>query len=493
MSEISRYCRLLGVKSGATEEELKKAYRDLVQVWHPDRFSANERLKIKAEEQLKEINVGFEYLLANAFQDGVLVEPLERAPPPLPTADEANGDAADVEMPAAGEVRPRKSGVGAVVGLAVVVLLAGGTFFYLRSRPGGSKTVTSSQPPADQIPAAVSARTNAAYTVDLLPTMVPVNGEEMSKGAEGVVLNSNAKTWSRIQTRELISPPFAIRTKIKLSELNDIRFYYGVGRLIFNWEDRPGELCVLSVIHGRNTPVPDRGKLMPDEWHEVVWEITRTSMRILVDGETRFENEGNYAGLKGYPGIGPHIHSLTVGSFVIETPQPLAPASIPVRDHAPPPGDILAALVPEKNVKVTPEPDGLMLTTLANDLENRLRTDQPVHAPFTIRTRAKTDSTNVRLYCGLGRVIYDWEQHPDDLLVWDPVTGKRFQLAGKGLVAPAEWHDFVWDIQPDRMILSVDGEVRFEHKGNYRNLQARPGIGSVWSRVTVDYFVVDRK
>lgn len=43
-------------------DDLKQAYKDLVQVWHPDRFSHNPRLRQKAEEKLKQINVAYESL-----------------------------------------------------------------------------------------------------------------------------------------------------------------------------------------------------------------------------------------------------------------------------------------------------------------------------------------------------------------------------------------------------------------------------------------------
>jgi nucleotide-binding universal stress UspA family protein len=48
---------------------LEEAYRDLVQVWHPDRYSYNPRLRSKAEEKLKEVNNAYELLqrvLANS-------------------------------------------------------------------------------------------------------------------------------------------------------------------------------------------------------------------------------------------------------------------------------------------------------------------------------------------------------------------------------------------------------------------------------------------
>jgi DnaJ-class molecular chaperone len=46
----------------ASSDEVKQAYKDMVNVWHPDRFSDNPRLRKRAEEKLKEINVAYEML-----------------------------------------------------------------------------------------------------------------------------------------------------------------------------------------------------------------------------------------------------------------------------------------------------------------------------------------------------------------------------------------------------------------------------------------------
>ena len=53
------YYRVLGVDPSASAEELKRAHRDLVQVWHPDRFTANPRLQNIAQEKLREINSAY--------------------------------------------------------------------------------------------------------------------------------------------------------------------------------------------------------------------------------------------------------------------------------------------------------------------------------------------------------------------------------------------------------------------------------------------------
>ncbi len=59
MTDINKCYDILGLKPGATEAEVKQAYKDLIQVWHPDRFAHNPRLQKQAEEKAKEINAAY--------------------------------------------------------------------------------------------------------------------------------------------------------------------------------------------------------------------------------------------------------------------------------------------------------------------------------------------------------------------------------------------------------------------------------------------------
>ena len=55
---------VLGVKPGASQEEIKSAYRKLVKQYHPDQYGDNP-LKNLAEEKLAEINKAYDMIKNN--------------------------------------------------------------------------------------------------------------------------------------------------------------------------------------------------------------------------------------------------------------------------------------------------------------------------------------------------------------------------------------------------------------------------------------------
>ena len=60
---LARYFSALDLPATATPQQIKDAYRELVKVWHPDRFG-DEKLKDRANAKLKEINEAYEKLSA---------------------------------------------------------------------------------------------------------------------------------------------------------------------------------------------------------------------------------------------------------------------------------------------------------------------------------------------------------------------------------------------------------------------------------------------
>lgn len=67
IDEREKCLELLGLKPGASAQEIKTAYRDLAKVWHPDRFAHDARLQEKAQNKLKEINEAYEALTSASF------------------------------------------------------------------------------------------------------------------------------------------------------------------------------------------------------------------------------------------------------------------------------------------------------------------------------------------------------------------------------------------------------------------------------------------
>ncbi len=60
--QLEECLQVLGVSGDADEAEIRRAYLDLVQIWHPDRFQSDSRLRKRAENQLRKINEAYRVL-----------------------------------------------------------------------------------------------------------------------------------------------------------------------------------------------------------------------------------------------------------------------------------------------------------------------------------------------------------------------------------------------------------------------------------------------
>ena len=65
MSSLDEHYQILDASPNASLKEIRLLYRDLAQVWHPDRFQENPRLREKAEAKLKAINHAYETIRKN--------------------------------------------------------------------------------------------------------------------------------------------------------------------------------------------------------------------------------------------------------------------------------------------------------------------------------------------------------------------------------------------------------------------------------------------
>lgn len=79
--------RILHVARDASPAEIRRAYLDLVKVWHPDRFQSDARLRERAQRTLQEINTA--YTLLEHGTTGARAEPNVNTDPvaPAPAGD----------------------------------------------------------------------------------------------------------------------------------------------------------------------------------------------------------------------------------------------------------------------------------------------------------------------------------------------------------------------------------------------------------------------
>ena len=61
-TDLHKYYTALGLTPGATAFEIKRAYRQLIQRWHPDHFKAGSIMQTTAEDTTKELNEAYEQL-----------------------------------------------------------------------------------------------------------------------------------------------------------------------------------------------------------------------------------------------------------------------------------------------------------------------------------------------------------------------------------------------------------------------------------------------
>ncbi len=68
--QINRALALLGLKEGATEEEVKRAFRKYVKIHHPDRYSGDAHSQQLAAERFRQINQAYELIKGHLAVSG---------------------------------------------------------------------------------------------------------------------------------------------------------------------------------------------------------------------------------------------------------------------------------------------------------------------------------------------------------------------------------------------------------------------------------------
>jgi hypothetical protein len=153
------------------------------------------------------------------------------------------------------------------------------------------------------------------------PEFAPVQGCELVKQEKVLILKGAVSDQARLWTKTEHAPPFALRVKAK-TDARNLRLYYSKGVVIFNWEGNENELRLhdAEMGGGLGIGIPGQGKIEPDKYHDIAWEVYPDGMRVLVNGKERGRLVGNYEKLKAPAGIGPAFGSvITIESFKVET------------------------------------------------------------------------------------------------------------------------------------------------------------------------------
>ena len=171
---------------GASMEELKTAYRDLVKVWHPDRFAGNPRLQRKAQEKLKEINLAYERLQSRS------TSPASPAPPPPPPHSEpgpaSTSQAADGgPQRTSNRLKATKPTWLVLAGLVAVTLVSFSLLAEHSTRPKSNANRSMPQPEPRMSPEARDELPEKAA-----PERRPAAGVETKPGPEPLVVERPA-------------------------------------------------------------------------------------------------------------------------------------------------------------------------------------------------------------------------------------------------------------------------------------------------------------
>lgn len=89
--------------------------------------------------------------------------------------------------------------------------------------------------------------------------------------------------------------------------------------------------------------------------------------------------------------------------------------------------------------------------------------------PVDILIEAKTDSTDLRLGYAANEVIFNWGQGRNILRMSGGPAGMQ-NKAGAGLIPTNKYVTFRWLVSPTKQQIYVNGQLRFEHEGDYSKI-----------------------
>ena len=117
--------------------------------------------------------------------------------------------------------------------------------------------------------------------------------------------------------------------------------------------------------------------------------------------------------------------------------------------------------------------------------DDRLTTPDMFRPPVEITIVAKAEPTDLRVAYAADQVIFNWGDNEDQLRV-DGGPANGHHLDGAGRIPADKYVTIKWVATPEHQAIYVDDKLRFEHCGNYAELNRPVSIFSAGaSKVTV--------
>jgi hypothetical protein len=123
---------------------------------------------------------------------------------------------------------------------------------------------------------------------------------------------------------------------------------------------------------------------------------------------------------------------------------------------------------------------------------DKFATPDAFRPPVEITIVAKTDSTNLRIGYAADQVIFNWEVNRGQLRVdGGPADGQHTSAAGE--IPAGKYVTIRWLVTPKHQAIYVDDELRFEHCGNYSDIDRQVSVfPAAGSKVTISSIAVKR-
>jgi hypothetical protein len=141
---------------------------------------------------------------------------------------------------------------------------------------------------------------------NLIHLLIPHQGCVITRTNDGIEISGSAMEW--VMSAGVVPftcrAPFAFRVVGKTDSTN-LRMHWHRGELIFNWECSVRELRVHDPQTAQQHGLKEKGFITTTDWHEIIWEIWLDHMRVVVDGDLRFESSGDYSDIESAPSVGP--------------------------------------------------------------------------------------------------------------------------------------------------------------------------------------------